>query len=79
MPPTLWGGELNAADYSGLDARWITRELADAAGLRRVDSITIVGRNGSGDYEGLVFPYIWPGETQPREYRLRTDRPEIAT
>src|SRR5262249_41580941 len=37
----------------------------------------IVGRNGAGDYAGIVFPYIWPGETGPREYRLRRDHPDL--
>jgi hypothetical protein len=48
--------------------------------LRRVDSLTgaqIVGRNGSGDYAGILFPYVWPGMNHVREYRLRRDKPEL--
>ena len=33
-----FGSALTEADYRGLAVRWITSELADAAGLRRVDS-----------------------------------------
>jgi uncharacterized protein (DUF927 family) len=82
--PPGWHGtrtsNLTPADLARLAASGISSQLATQAQLRRVDSregCTIAGRNGSGDYEGLVFPYIWPGETGPREYRLRRDRPEI--
>jgi hypothetical protein len=71
---------LTSADYTKLAASGIPHELAQQAQLRRVDSqegAAIVGRNGSGDYEGLIFPYIWPRERGPREYRLRRDHPEF--
>jgi hypothetical protein len=71
---------LTPSDLSKLAACGISGELAQQAQLRRVDSAEgarMVGRNGSGDYSGLIFPYLWPGENQPREYRLRRDRPEI--
>jgi len=37
----------------------------------------MVGRKGRGNYAGLIFPYMWPGETSVREYRLRRDSPEL--
>jgi hypothetical protein len=67
-------------DYRMLEQSWIPRELANAAGIRRVTSVEggqIIGRNGSGNYEGLIFPYIWPGETIVRDYRLRRDHPDL--
>lgn len=67
-------------DIRNLEQSFITPELAEAAGLFRVSSIdgaNIIGRSGSGDYAGVVFPYFWPGEDRPREYRLRRDRPEF--
>jgi putative DNA primase/helicase len=48
--------------------------------LRRVgcsEGAAIVGRNGSGDFAGIVFPYIWPGEDHVREFRLRRDHPDL--
>jgi hypothetical protein len=77
--PNLIGSDLSPADYSALATRWIDRDLADAAGLRRVDSLTggdVVGRK-SGNYAGIVIPYFYPGSTQVREYRLRRDQPHF--
>lgn len=67
-------------DYRALESSWIPRELVDYAGIRRVSSnqgAQIVGRNGQGDYAGLIFPYVWPGESKARDYRLRRDHPEL--
>ncbi len=36
-----------------------------------------MGRRDNGSYEGLLIPYILPGESRVREWRLRRDRPEI--
>lgn len=72
--------ELTAHDLTMLEQSYITPELAQAAGLFRVDTTDggqIVGRNGSSDYSGIVFPYVWPGETYARSYRLRRDNPEL--
>jgi P4 family phage/plasmid primase-like protien len=74
-----FGSDLTEADYRRLAARWITRELADAAGLRRVDSYTgreMFGRK-SGDLSGIIIPYVSPGENRVEEYRLRLDNPEL--
>jgi putative DNA primase/helicase len=76
----LPGRELEPRDLDKLNASGISRELASQARLRRVasqDGAGIVGRNGAGDYAGIVFPYIWPGDESVREYRLRRDRPEL--
>jgi hypothetical protein len=73
------GSGLTPADYAALEARWIDRELADRAGLRRVDSLTggeIVGRK-SGNYAGIIIPYFRPGANGIREYRLRRDHPDM--
>jgi hypothetical protein len=37
---TPFGSDLTEDDYREMAARWITGELADAAGLKRVDSYT---------------------------------------
>jgi hypothetical protein len=76
----LPGGPLMRRDLESLESRWITPELADTAGIRRVDSLTgsqLVGRNGKCDCAGLALPNIFPGELQPREYRLRRDSPDF--
>jgi hypothetical protein len=45
IPPVVkpWGENLTDGDYRSLAARWIPPELADLAGLRRVDSNAGVG------------------------------------
>jgi hypothetical protein len=76
------GSPVTDADYLNLERRWITRDLAVAAGIRRVDSVTgaeFVGRRdyGDGKYAGLLIPYAMPGTDFVREYRLRRDHPDI--
>lgn len=76
----LAGGPLADSDLRKLSTCAITADLAQQAMLRRVDSAegaSIVGRNGSGDYAGILFPYIWPGDQHVREYRLRRDKPDL--
>ncbi len=73
------GSALTALDFAALEARWIHRDLAGRAGLRRVDSLTggeIVGRK-NGNCAGIVIPYFSPGSDHVREYRLRRDQPEF--
>jgi hypothetical protein len=74
-----FGVDLTTRDYDALAARWITPELADAAGIRRVDSLTGCGMFGRkrGDLAGLIIPNLWPGDDHVREYRLRLDHPEL--
>jgi putative DNA primase/helicase len=77
---TLPGHPLADADFAKLAACGISRELAEQALLRRVDSqegAAIVGRNGAADCSGILFPYVWPAVKHVRDYRLRRDRPEI--
>ncbi|PWU08141.1 MAG: hypothetical protein C5B51_08290 [Terriglobia bacterium] len=80
MPTTFWGCALTDADYEALAARWITREGADAAGLRRVDSITgreMFGRS-RGDLSGIIIPNVAPWDHgHIREYRERLDHPDL--
>jgi hypothetical protein len=72
---------LTRADLERFLALGIPESLIVQAGIFRVDSsegARIVGRRpGSGDYSGVVYPYVWPGEDRPCEYRLRRDRPEF--
>src|SRR5262245_10382379 len=73
---------LTEADYEWLARSYIIPELAQRAGIFRVDTITgaeIVGRTPKAgvDYAGLVFSYTWPGEPRPRECRLRRDNPDL--
>jgi hypothetical protein len=77
--PDQIGWELTASDHSALEARWIDRDLAEQARLRRVDSLTgseIIGRKG-GNYAGIVIPYFLPASDRVREYRLRRDQPDL--
>lgn len=71
---------LTDTDYASLARRWIDRALADAAGIRRVDSDAgrlLVGRRDRSSYEGLAIPYFLPGESRAREWRLRRDHPDL--
>jgi hypothetical protein len=71
---------LTEADFNRLSASFICPELAQMAGIFRVDSpdgAEIVGRNGNADYSGIVFPYFLPGNASPREYRLCRDNPDL--
>lgn len=59
--PPPWGGPLNENDYATLAVSWITRELADAAMLRRVDAIEgreVIGQNANRDCAGILIPYF---------------------
>ncbi len=74
------GGPLAAADFEALAARWIDRQTAAQQLLRRVNAIdgsAAIGRNGAGDYSGLLIPNVWPGSDYIREYRLRRDHPQL--
>jgi hypothetical protein len=74
-----WGRSLTEADYLALEQSWISRELADASMLRRVDTHEgrqAVGQPRTRDCSGILIPYYWPGETYAFSYRLRRDNPE---
>jgi hypothetical protein len=78
--PSVRGKPLRESDFEQLACAGISAETATQALLRRADSETgaeIAGRNGSGDYSGILIPYVWPGEHHVREYRLRRDYPEM--
>jgi P4 family phage/plasmid primase-like protien len=80
QPITVPGDPLTAADYAMLERSGITKAAADRALLRRIDSATgaqILGRNGSGDYSGILFTNLWPGENWARDQRVRRDHPEM--
>ena len=75
-----WGGALTDADYEALRARWIDAATAKAQFLRRVHSLDgaeTMGRNGGGDFSGVLIPNVWPGSDSIREYRLRRDHPPV--
>src|SRR5262249_31791814 len=78
---SLPGAPLSPADLQNLTSSYITPELAEQALLRRVDSAEgarVVGRKDKlSNYAGVLFPYVWPGERVPREYRLRRDQPDL--
>jgi hypothetical protein len=60
---SAFGSDLSETDYQKLATRWIPRERADKAGLRRVDSY--VGREmfarKTGDCSGIIIPLHAPG------------------
>lgn len=73
--PTLTNNDIESFKKS-----FITPEFAARAGLYRVSSIEgarLVGRKPKADedFGGIIFPFIYPGESQPHEFRLRRDRP----
>lgn len=78
--PDLKGTKLGKRDLAWLEKSWIPADLAQRAGLRRLDRATaadILGQKPSVDCAGIGFPYIWPGTTEIREWRVRRDNPEI--
>lgn len=72
------GSPVTSSDLEALGRSYITPELAESAGLRRVNDIeasTLFDRyNDTGDNAGIIFPYRWPGESK-ETYRLRRDHP----
>lgn len=73
---------LTPSDVSSLKASFIPLDLAERAGVCRVDNAdgaAAVGRkpSASADYSGLLFPYCWPGQSQPSLKRLRRDNPDL--
>ena len=80
LAPPSSGGPLTEDDYLKLSSSsWITRDIADAAMLRRVDEYQgreVVGQKGNRDCAGVLIPYYWPGDSCPFNYRLRRDKPD---
>src|SRR5215467_1871001 len=69
---------LTSSDYESLERSYISREIADQAGIYRVHSLDgqeLVGRKGGGDYNGLVFPYRRANGVVA--HRLRLDHPPV--
>jgi predicted P-loop ATPase len=65
-----------------LERSYITKAIADAAGLFRVNSIEgreLVSRKGAGNFAGTVYPYRLPGEHHSVLNRLRLDAPPVET
>ena len=66
-------------DYDSLKSRWITPELAEAAGLKRVpdhEGRQLIGHNRL-NCAGLLIPYRLPGEHRVIAHRIRRDHPEM--
>lgn len=79
VPPD-WGTPLADADYAALEASWISREMADAAMLRRVNTVQgreVIAHKGRKDYAGILYSFYLPGADRPHSYRLRRDNPEF--
>ena len=81
-PPMTHGGSLNASDYSSLAESWITPEMAEQAGICRLDEQEAraslgINSNRSGSYAGVAFPYTRPGSTLVNELRIRRDDPDL--
>lgn len=75
------GDPLTQADFDALEKSWLRTEDVERAMIRRVDDATsrdLLGRNGrAGEYQGLAFPYVLPGNDHVREHFVRRDRPDI--
>lgn len=73
---------LTESDYCNLEKSFISREIAKAAKIRRVDDLegaeTVGKQRAAGtNYAGIIFPYFLPlNYDRPREYRLRRDQPD---
>jgi len=71
---------LTDEDYARLAASYIDRDLADRALIARVAHLegkALVNARGPGNYSGLEFPFLWPGEISVRGSFLRRDEPEV--
>jgi hypothetical protein len=74
--PFWLGSALRESDYSALEKSWITREIAEAAMLCRVDDYDgreIIGQKGKRDCAGILIHYYRPGTPGPFTYRLTCD------
>jgi len=77
--PPPWGKPLTESDYANLSTSWISREIADAAMLRRVSDLEgreIIGQKGKRDCTGILITYYWPGDPAAFNHRLRRDKPD---
>ncbi|CAN5564270.1 hypothetical protein BH10ACI1_BH10ACI1_10860 [soil metagenome] len=73
---------LTNSDLQSFADSFITPEIAEKAGLFRVDSITgaemmLRKTTASSDYAGVIYPNFLPEQMKPREYRLRRDKPDL--
>jgi hypothetical protein len=73
--------ELTEHDYTRLAASYISREIADEAGIFRVDhhlgASTVGAYPGLGEnYAGLIIPFWHPLTGLERERLLRRDEPD---
>jgi hypothetical protein len=70
---------LSQADLDMFQRCGISPKTTQAA-AHRVDSregAELVGRNGGGDYSGIFYSNIRPGDSRPREFSLRRDHPDL--
>lgn len=70
--------QLTDFDLDKLSKSWITEEIAQKAGLFRVNdqmAREILGIKATGDYAGIIFPYFIRGKIV--SYRLRRDKADI--
>jgi hypothetical protein len=71
---------LTKSDLDSLANSFITQEIAEQAGLFRIDDLQgaeIVGRKPKAGsyYSGIVFPYFLPPNyNHPTQFRLRRDK-----
>ncbi len=73
---------LTPNDLENLAKSYITPEIAEAAGIIRVDSVDGAAKVSAKpkrgeDHSGLIFPYRMPESTNDRIYRLRRDHPTL--
>lgn len=71
---------LTKRDLENLSSSCISPDVAKKAGIFRVDShegARLIGRNGNGNYAGLIFPYCLPNSSILRANCLRRDSPDL--
>jgi predicted P-loop ATPase len=69
---------LRPTDYDALERSYISKAVADAANLFRVESLegrALMGRSDQKDYSGIGFPYYLPESNYAHLCRLRLDYP----
>src|SRR5437773_10633733 len=76
-----YGTPFSEAELAEIERdHWIKPAVTRSADVFRVTNEqgkAIVGRNGSEDYAGLVFPHITPGASGACAHRLRRDNPPV--
>jgi len=76
----IYRRELTGEDRRHQAASWLDDDLIDRSLISRVPHLegkALVNGFGKGNFSGIVFDYVWPGELNIRGSRLRRDECEV--